>query len=453
MKLTQLLSILFIIALSNAPIYAGTVSWNTSGDGNWSAPSNWSPLETPVQTDTVVINNAGSGKITLDTDAGIMKLTVGGSHQLVLSQYSLTVSSAEPLKVFVTSETGHGKLYDWTSSGGHSKLQAGDAICQAAADSAGLSGTYKVWLSTDVNDAYCWIQGYTGQKADNCGQSSLPVAAGPWVRTDGNPFAATIDKLVNNGPVYTPARYDENGSVVVSGVYWTGTYTTGNEVTGANCDNWTGTSSSSYASMGGVDGTNYFWSGMGGYPCSGSYPLLCFQTGAGPALANLSLPYGAKKVFLTSTTQNGNLGGIAGADAICVARATAAAIPNAAHFKAWISDDSTDAIDHVTVNSAGPWYRLDGVRIAYNKAELLTVPLFTAIAVTENGDYRGSFSVWTGTQTTGTKSTFNCVNWTHSGSSDGDGLVGTAGYSSYVWTAWGPMACDQNGALYCFEDD
>ena len=44
---------------------------------------------------------------------------------------------------------------------------------------------------------------------------------------------------------------------------------------------------------------------------------------------------GSGLVFVTSTTHNGNLGGVAGADAICNARAAAAGLPGS--YLAWIS--------------------------------------------------------------------------------------------------------------------
>ena len=45
-----------------------------------------------------------------------------------------------PLKVFTTSASGNGNLGSWTDANGKTGIAAADAICQAAADSAGLSG-------------------------------------------------------------------------------------------------------------------------------------------------------------------------------------------------------------------------------------------------------------------------------------------------------------------------
>jgi hypothetical protein len=101
------------------------------------------------------------------------------------------ISSAANV-VFVTSVTGDGNLGSWADAGGNTGLAAGDAICQARANAAGLTGTFVAWLSDDNNDAYCRVHNLTGKKASNCGQGSLPESAGPWVRTDGFPFGPMI---------------------------------------------------------------------------------------------------------------------------------------------------------------------------------------------------------------------------------------------------------------------
>ena len=69
---------------------------------------------------------------------------------------------------------------------------------QGEGAAAGLKGTFVAWLSDDNDDAYCRIHLLTGKKSANCGKAVLPVNAGPWLRTDGFPFADRIDKLVES---------------------------------------------------------------------------------------------------------------------------------------------------------------------------------------------------------------------------------------------------------------
>jgi hypothetical protein len=163
---------------------------------------------------------------------------------------------------------------------------------------------------------------------------------------------------------------------------------------------------------------------------------------------------------LTSVDGNGNLGswpdaggssGIAAGDAICQARATAAGLSNPTHFKAWLSDSTTNAKDRI--NSNGPWVRLDGVLIANSKADLLDGSLFTGISVTETMNYNGSWAnVWTGTATDGNKATDHCSNWTSS-SSGTNGRTGSGNHTGQRWTDHWSAACNTNyRSLYCIED-
>ena len=372
-------------------------------------------------------------------------LTIGG----VSDTFSVTTLSDPSLnlKVFVTSATGTGNLSTWTDAGGHTGVAAGDAICQARATAAGLTGTYKAWLSDSTADAYCHIQGYTGTVVGLCGQGTLPVAAGPWVRTnDGYPFADTIDKLVNNGQVFAPVRYDETGTLV-TGAYFTGTYVDG-KLWASACSDWSTSINTSSAAVGFSYGATGWWTCAGTNQCNYSSRLLCFQTGTGGALPSLTPPALSKKVFVTSTIHKGDLGSLTNADAICQTRAAAGSVPNAAKFKAWLSNSTTNAIDRLSENS---WYRLDGVKVADSKADLADGSLFTAISLDETGVYVDNHAVWSGTDQYGIKTADNCSNWTSN--TTGTGMMGGTSSANYYWTNWYGENCNQSAALYCFEDN
>ena len=383
----------------------------------------------------------------------------------IFSSCSSSDNSA-PLTVFVTSASGKGNLSQWPDALAVSAtgVAAGDAVCQARATAAGLSGTFIAWLSDSTTDAYCHVQGFTGTVALNCEQSSLPVAAGPWVRTDGHPFAPTIDELINKGQVYTSVRYDETGKLVSNFFYFTGTDSSG-AATANTCSDWTDSTNSNNTTFGSSDGTTYFWTSYGDTGCSTTYHLLCFQTGSGGSLPGLTPPAGAKKVFVTSVTGTGNLNswadsggltGIAAGDHICQTRAAliVPAVADPTKFKAWLSDGSNNAIDRLTTSPGGPWYRLDGVKIAANKAALnntAITPLFTAITRDETGAYNSN-SVWTGTDPTGIHTANRCLDWASSSGGD-NGTSGIEAESNAGWTTWSSVACSGNAALYCFEDD
>jgi hypothetical protein len=374
-------------------------------------------------------------------------------------QIWLTVAAGGelPHRVFVTSVQGQGDLGAWPDSSGVLGIAAGDAICEARARAAGLPGAYVAWLSDDTLDAYCRVHGLTGKMADHCGLPALPVGAGPWVRTDGFPFAARIDQLVNLGKVYAPARSDEFGDPAPMVWYFTNTNPSGDlsSYYSSPCQNWTA-SSTAGVGAGITDWTTGGWTTAASMSCDSLGSLLCFEIGPGPALPVMSTP--GKRAFVTSVSGGGNLGGwplaggksgLAAGDAICQACAAAAGVANAGKFKAWLSSGATDARDRLSSN--GPWVRLDGVEVARDKADLVDGWLESTINVTETGLYRGIFEyVWTGTSHSGTAGEHTCAGWT-SGSSADSGNIGRA-WDVGGWTYAGYPSCDRQYPIYCLED-
>ena len=81
-----------------------------------------------------------------------------------------------------------------------------------------------------------------------------------------------------------------------------------------------------------------------------------------------------KTVFVTSTKHTGNLGGQAGADAICQSRASAAGL--AGTFLAWISEGSIDEPRDRFTQSSASYRRVDGTTIASNWDDLIDGHLF-----------------------------------------------------------------------------
>ncbi len=162
-------------------------------------------------------------------------------------------------------------------------------------------------------------------------------------------------------------------------------------------------------------------------------------------------PSGAKRIFITATKYNGNLGGLTGADAKCLTAAQAASLGGA--WKAWLSDATTDAIDRIT--DVGPWVQVGSADIVFNnKANLSTIPL-KGIALTEQGTNIGSGTqqyAWTGSDNGGTRFNSQCASagsWSSTSSAD-FGRVGTADSTS-LWTANGSLACNTLNHLYCVE--
>ncbi len=195
---------------------------------------------------------------------------------------------------------------------------------------------------------------------------------------------------------------------------------------------------------------------MWGGGCSGANRLLCFQAGSGPSLP----PYAVsgKKTFVTSVNGTGNLGswpsagglaGINAGDATCRGLATAAGLPNASNFRAWLSTTTSNARDRLT--SVGPWVRLDGVPVANSKADLIDGTLFAPINMTELSGLLLVERAWTGTVLDGTKQSGTCGDWTQATSASSTN-VGVTYDAGRMWTNWNSYTCDRSSHLYCFED-
>ncbi|MBI5194667.1 MAG: hypothetical protein HZA08_14710 [Nitrospirae bacterium] len=251
---------------------------------------------------------------------------------------------------------------------------------------------------------------------------------------------------LNNPVTSNPATY-------LTGTKEDGTY----ESSSASCYDFTSNSRTANGIGGYSYGTTYSWTQNFSTGCDSSWRLLCMQTGTGLTLPNFASA--GKKVFVTSVKGNGNLStwpdaggntGIAAGDAICRGRAQAGGLPNAANFKAWLSDSTVYAIDRLTAN--GPWVRPDGVKAAENKAAIIDNSLFTAISQTETGTYVYP-AAWTGTDNNGQLySRFStCSDWT-SLQAGTEGVSGESSLSNWYWSKLGFSQCLNNLALYCFED-
>jgi hypothetical protein len=176
-------------------------------------------------------------------------------------------------------------------------------------------------------------------------------------------------------------------------------------------------------------------------------------------------PPPGKLVFVTSTTYDGNLGGVAGADAKCQARAVAASL--AGTFKAWLSGPTLASSPSVRFTKATIPYRLvDGVAIAMDWADLTDGTILAPINKTEFGVlFQGmayTFTLPNGTPGLFGSATSNCYggdchcnNWTNP-NAQGTPLPGSAVGQTHVsnddWSDYSFYnGCGGPHPLYCFE--
>ena len=162
------------------------------------------------------------------------------------------------------------------------------------------------------------------------------------------------------------------------------------------------------------------------------------------------------RVFVTGFGFTGNLGGLEGADNICQTAADNAGIGGG--WNAWLSNDTTDAIDRIGLTS-GNYILLDGTIVAYGTADLISDNgdgnyLQHNISMNESGDFiSDSGFTWTSTKRDGTTRVdenldHNCQNWY---SDSTLGWQGLAVKRDSFWTESGAGWCGSPTRLYCFE--
>lgn len=151
--------------------------------------------------------------------------------------------------------------------------------------------------------------------------------------------------------------------------------------------------------------------------------------------------------FATSTLHTGDLGGLAGGDAICNAAATAASLPGS--YLAWLGDGNDAPASRFT--QGAPYELVNGAPVANHFPDLADGTLLNPIDRDENNAAVASSSVWTGVAPDGTSSPgADCLNWT-SASGGFTGAIGSTAASGTGWTQTGQGFCDTPQRLYCFQ--
>ena len=164
------------------------------------------------------------------------------------------------------------------------------------------------------------------------------------------------------------------------------------------------------------------------------------------------------RLFVTSETYEGNLGGASGADEKCQALADNAGLDGT--FKAWLSQSASSSPaqsweQHIPFQ---PYYLVDETtKIADDWNHLtnaLTNELHHVINKNENGQtITDALRVWTNTNWDGNRvSTDNCNGWTKSGT-DWTSKYGSIESTSHNWSWPGGMRCNWLGRLYCIQQN
>jgi hypothetical protein len=168
--------------------------------------------------------------------------------------------------------------------------------------------------------------------------------------------------------------------------------------------------------------------------------------------ATFELAEGCRLAFVTSTTSDGHLGGVAGANQKCAARAVAAGLSGT--FLAWLDDSTSQPPVSRFTQAGAAWTNTLGVTVAATWEDLVDGSLLAPIDRNEFGQLAsGSNNVWTAVEDNGMGNVYfaTCGSAWSSGSAANNGRVGSSNATTSTWTDSTDVACDQQLRLYCFE--
>ncbi|MBI5711032.1 MAG: hypothetical protein HZC42_12145 [Candidatus Eisenbacteria bacterium] len=159
---------------------AATIEWNNAAGGNWSAASNWTPPSVPGAGDDVLITLAGTYTVTLDVDATINWLSLGGAggtQTLAASGRTLGLNDAS-----VVNPAGVIALTTCTLNGPGGVTNQGLANLRSCVVNAPLvnQGTLDLRANNSLNGAFTNAAGGTlhVEAEDTWGNATATVASG-----------------------------------------------------------------------------------------------------------------------------------------------------------------------------------------------------------------------------------------------------------------------------------
>lgn len=462
-----------------------TITQTVNGCTSLAGSATSASLPYPTAPIITVVNNCGNSTLTASSFTGtllwstgetINPITVNSAGTTTVIQTlngckSTSVSgTSAPLNVPLSPTTGTNTasatqiVWNWTTVAGATGYKWNTVNTYSSATDVGTGITY-TQTGLTCNTAYTlYVWAYNG--CGNCPVTILTLTTSACCTIPLAPTAGI------NTPSVTQIVWNWNASVGATGYQWSTTNTypgVGVNVVASPTYTQTGlTCNTPY--------TLYIWAYNS---CGNSSVTILNQTTSSSCCSAPSITAPActlsaissnKKMFITSTTYNGNLGGLAGADAICQVRAAAGSLSGC--YKAWLSDGSTSASTRLT-HATGAYVKVDGVTVIANnwislisggallspidKDEFGILQTWTSItgsgAGCPNLDYGGTVWVYTNTTNSGASGGCSCSDWTSCG---GIGRHGYGGNINGWWTEtftggiWG-INCDQLAHLYCVE--
>ncbi len=193
---------------------------------------------------------------------------------------------------------------------------------------------------------------------------------------------------------------------------------------------------------------NMGFSGWGG-PCSGLDDCSFQMEANTTVVARFDPP---NKAFITSTEQTpGSLGGFAGADALCAARASSVGLSGT--FRAFLGSASGNS-PWSRISSARGWARVDGKPFGDSAADLQAGRTFYPLILTETGaEATGSLTgqVFAATAVNNGTAASTCSDWTSTSGGPYDVTFGSPKSGAITYAQNGGLSCNSLMHLYCFE--
>lgn len=345
------------------------------------------PRESAVSADSLTVskvNKPGPGSLQLELSRYHLPIT----YELAIAvgtppAVRLTVIEPDTRSrvAFISKAQGNGNLAAWTAAEDN-PLDAADSICQTEAEQAGLSGSFRAYLSVvGESDALCRLSGAGGLSADDCGPeevlSELDLTA-PFLNMKGLPVTYGLQDI-RQGIWRLPLGYTANGEHGTNPVYaWTGSLPNGSAAT-YDCDHWSSSSSTAFGVATSTP-TEETVDDDFSFSCDQEAALLCFSTQTDAWPLSSRHERSGKLTYIVETEPNLVL---TEADEAC-ARSKP---EERADVVAWFGESSTDAIcrllgregriedncDGEAIDwSVGPWVRADGYVVAEQLGDLRT---------------------------------------------------------------------------------
>jgi hypothetical protein len=150
------------------------------------------------------------------------------------------------------------------------------------------------------------------------------------------------------------------------------------------------------------------------------------------------------RIFVTSTAHNGNLGGIAGADAMCQACAQNAGLQRT--YRAIISAPGDNAVDRLVISGSIWLLTCAGFeKVADDATDLWDGSIDRSVAYDEFGVFVDA-NVHTGCQSTGILGSSHCSSWTLT---TGNGVFGRSTLTVSAWISNSGSNCALAKHVYC----